>query len=90
MVFDGVFAFAGDDDDVFDAGGYALFNDVLNLRLVHDGKHFFRLSFGGRKKTSAESRGREHGLANFVLGDRGAVGGSSVGHGLRFLHSFKG
>jgi len=33
MVFDRILALAGDDDDVLDAGGDALFGDVLNLGL---------------------------------------------------------
>ena len=36
MVFDGVLAAAGDDDDVVDAGGDALLDDVLDERLIDD------------------------------------------------------
>ena len=58
MVFDGILAFAGDDDDVLDAGGDAFFGDVLNLGLVHDGEHFFGLRFGGGEEARAEACGR--------------------------------
>ena len=97
MVFDGILAFAGDDYDVFDPGSDALFGDVLNLRLVDDGEHFFRLRLGGGQEARAESCGREHCLANFVTASRGTVGlrsvgcgGGSVGHGLSFSHTLRG
>jgi hypothetical protein len=64
MVLDGILAFAGDDDDLLDSGGNALFGDVLNLGLVDDGEHLFGLRFGGRKETRAEARGREDGFAD--------------------------
>lgn len=74
MVFDGIFAFAGDDDDVLDAGSDALFSDVLNLRLVHDGEHFFGLRFGRGEEARAEARGREDGFADAVLRRDGFAG----------------
>ena len=67
MIFDGILAFAGDDDDVLDSRRDALFRDVLNLRLVDDGEHLFGLRFGGGKEARAEAGGREHGLANFLM-----------------------
>src|SRR6267378_419813 len=67
MVFDRIFALAGDDDDVLDAGGDALFGDVLNLGLVHDGEHFFGLRFGGGEEARAEARGGEDSFADAVL-----------------------
>jgi len=90
VVFDGIFAFAGDDDDVLDAGGDAFFHDVLNLRLVDNGEHFFRLRFGGREKAGAESGGGEDGLAHLLAAGRGVsacgVGraGRIVGHRFSF------
>ena len=76
MIFDGVLSFAGDDDDVLDAGGDALFSDVLDLRLVHDGEHFFGLRLGSGKKTRTEARGGEDSLANFFY-SRGVRSGAS-------------
>ena len=64
VVLDGVLAFAGDDDDVFDAAGDALFHHVLHQRLIHNGEHFLRLSFCGRKKTCAHAGRRQHGLTD--------------------------
>jgi len=93
VVFDGIFSFAGNDDDVLDAGGDALFRHVLNLRLVDDGEHLFRLRLGGGQKSRAKPSGREHRLADFVAAVRGAgstrrvgCGGGVVGHRLGFLH----
>src|ERR1700738_2073981 len=57
MVLDGIFAFSGDDDDVFDAGGDAFFGDVLDLRLIDYGEHFLGLSFGGGEKPRAQAGG---------------------------------
>ena len=74
MIFDGVFALAGDDDDVFDAGGHALFGDVLNLGLVDDGEHFFGLRFGGGEEASAEA-----GSGKDSFSDAAAGGGSGSG-----------
>ena len=50
MIFDGVLAATGDDDDVLDARGNALFRDVLNLRLVDNRQHFLGLRFRGGQK----------------------------------------
>jgi hypothetical protein len=89
VVFDGILAFAGDDDDVLDARSDAFFNYVLNLRLVDDGEHLFWLRFGGRQKTGAEPRGGEDGFADFLAVARGGVSscrvrraGKVVGHRL--------
>ena len=57
MIFDGILAFAGDDDDVLDSGGHAFFDDVLNLRFVDDGQHLFRLRLRGWQKTGAKTGG---------------------------------
>ena len=70
VIFDGVLALAGDDDDVLDAGGDAFFGDVLDLRLVHDGEHFLGLGFSGGKKTRAEAGGGQNGFANFLVAGR--------------------
>src|SRR5258707_15176308 len=47
MIFDGVLAFSGDDNNVLDSGSDAFFRDVLNLRLVNNPEHFFWLGLGG-------------------------------------------
>jgi hypothetical protein len=81
MILDGIFPSAGDDDDVLDAGSDAFFGDILNLRLIDDGDHLFRLRFGGGKKTGTEARGGKNGLADFAnMGSRG-VNGRRVGLG---------
>src|SRR5260370_40599030 len=97
MVFDGIFSFAGNDDDVLDSGGDALFGDVLNLRLVDDGEHFFRLRLGGGEGRRAESRGRGAGVAELVSGSRGGAAvrpvwgvPKRVGRGRRFLTTLGG
>jgi len=54
VIFDGTFAAAGDDNDVLDAGGHALFRDILDLRLINDGQHFLGLRFGGGEESSAQ------------------------------------
>lgn len=64
MVFNGILAAAGDDDNVLDTGGGAFLDGVLNERLVDNWKHFLGLSLGGRKKASAESCCREDCFAN--------------------------
>jgi len=85
VVFDGILAFAGDDDDVLDAGGDALFDDILNLWLVDHSEHFFRLRFRSGEKASAESGGREDGFADFVAAARGAAGLRRVGEAEAWL-----
>src|SRR5260370_7529468 len=79
-VFDGVFSLAGNDDDVLDCGSDALLGDVLNLRLVDDGEHFFRLRLGGGEEARAESRGRGDSFADFVAASGVAPNRRSVGY----------
>jgi hypothetical protein len=64
MIFNGILATAGDDDNVLNSRGDAFFDGVLNERFVYNGQHFFRLSFRGGKKTGAEPCGGKHGFAN--------------------------
>jgi hypothetical protein len=66
VIFDGIFALAGNDNDVFDAGGDTLFGDILNLRFVDDDKHFFGLGFGGGKEARAKTGRGENCFANFA------------------------
>jgi len=81
VIFDGILTFAGDDNNVLDAGGDALFGDVLNLWLVDNDKHFLGLRFGGREKTGTEASGGKNRFANFALG-HGICSGrnGSLGH----------
>ena len=52
MIFNRVFAAPGDNNNIVDAGGHALFDYVLNQGFVHHGQHFFGLSLGGWKESS--------------------------------------
>jgi hypothetical protein len=58
VILDRAFAAAGDNDDVLDARGYALFSDILDLWLVDNRQHFFRLGFGRRQEARAQAGGR--------------------------------
>src|SRR6266568_1077325 len=96
MIFDGILAFAGDDNDVLDSRRDAFFRDVLNLRLVDDGEHLFGLRFGGGKEARAEAGGREDRLSNFLMRVHGAIsrrsvrnGGRIRGHSLSFSEARK-
>ncbi len=51
VVFNRSFAFAGYNDDVFDAGLNGFFDDVLDGGFVNNGQHFFRHRFCCRQKT---------------------------------------
>ena len=53
MILDRIFPFARNDNDVLNAGNRAFFHDVLNLRLIDDGKHFLGLCFGRGQKSRA-------------------------------------
>ncbi len=68
VIFDGTFAAAGDDNDVLDAGGHALFRDVLDLRLINDGQHFLGLRFGGGEESSAQTGGRQNCFSDSTSG----------------------
>ena len=65
MILDRALVATGDDDDILDAGGRRLLDDVLNRGLIDDREHFLGLSFGGGQETSAESGGGNDGLAQF-------------------------
>jgi xanthine dehydrogenase accessory factor len=64
VVFDGILAPAGDQDDLLDAGGLGFLDDVLNERLVDERKHFFWLRLGGRQETGAEAGRGKDGFAD--------------------------
>src|SRR5712671_7598274 len=55
VIFDGTFASAGYDNDVLDARRHALFRHILNLWLIDNGEHFFRLRFCRRQKARTET-----------------------------------
>ena len=55
VILDRPFPFAGNDDDVLDAGCDRFFHDILNGRLIQDRKHFFRHCFGCGQKSCTES-----------------------------------
>ena len=59
VIFDGLLAAAGDDDDLVAAGGHGLFHAVLNDGLVHQGS----ISLGcalvaGRKRVPSPAAGK--------------------------------
>ena len=64
MIFDGVLAAAGDEDDVVDAGRDRFFDAVLDDRLVDERQHFLGLRFGGGEESGAEAGGGEDGFAD--------------------------
>ena len=66
VIFDGVFAFSGNDDDVLDPRNNALLDDVLNLRLVHNGEHFLGLRLRGGQEARAKPRSRQNRFAHFA------------------------
>ncbi len=64
MIFDGVLASPCNDNDVLDPRGHAFLDDILNQRLIDDGKHLFGLRFGGRQKSGAQTSGWKDGFAH--------------------------
>ena len=70
VVGERVLVAADDHQDVVDAGGDRLFDDVLDRRLVDDGQHLFRHRLGGGEEAGAEPG----------CGDDGLDGG--IGHEL--------
>ena len=62
MILDRVFAPAGDQDDVVDAGRCGLFDAILNDRLVDEREHFFGLGLRGGKKARPKAGRGKHGL----------------------------
>ena len=64
VILDRPLAAAGHDDDFRETRGDRLLDDVLDHRLVDEGKHLFRLRLGRGKEASSEPSGREHRLAH--------------------------
>ena len=56
VVFDGRFAAAGDEQDLFDTVRNQLFHDILHDRLARDRQHFLGLRLGGRQQTGPQTR----------------------------------
>ena len=67
VIFDGLLAAAGDDDDLVAARGQGLFDAVLNDGLVDQRQHFFGLGFGGGQKTRAQAGGGKTALRTFMV-----------------------
>src|ERR1700724_3750747 len=64
MIFDSVLASPCNDNDVLDSRCHAFLDHILNERLINDGEHLFRLRFGGRQKSGAQTSGWKDGLAH--------------------------
>ena len=64
VIFDGVLAATGDQDQVRDARRDGFFDAVLNRRLVDERQHLFRLRLGCGEKPGPESGSGEDSLAN--------------------------
>jgi len=73
VILDGILAFAGDDDDVFDAGRDAFFHNVLICGLSTT-VAFLGLRFVPGQKARAEAGGGQYGFANFRVGGGLCVG----------------
>jgi hypothetical protein len=65
VVFDGLLAAAGDDEDLIAAGGHGFFDAVLDDGLIDQREHFLGLGFGGGQEAGAEAGGGEYGFADF-------------------------
>src|SRR5207247_9061456 len=63
VIFDGVLAAAGHEDDVVDARRHRFLDAVLDDRLVDERQHLLRLRLGRRPKARAETCNGEDGLA---------------------------
>ena len=64
VVFDGALAPPGDDEDVGEARGDRLFDDVLDRRLVDDRQHLLGLALRRGQEARAHARGRDDGLGH--------------------------
>ena len=60
MILDGALPVSADDEDVLDAAQERLLDDVLDGRLIHDGKHFLRRRLRGGEEARAVSCGGNH------------------------------
>ena len=65
MIFDGLLAAAGDDEDLVAARGHGFFHAVLDDGLIHQREHFFGLGFGCGQEAGAEAGCGENGFADF-------------------------
>ena len=62
MIFDRALAAPRDHDDLIASRRQRLFHAILDDGLIDQRQHLFRLRFGGRKETGAQSGGRENRL----------------------------
>ena len=62
IVVHGRFGPVGDDQDVLNSCGHRLFDDILNHRLVHQGKHLLGHGLGGGQHTGPQPGGRDDGF----------------------------
>ena len=66
MVLDHGLVAAGDEDEMLDAGGARLVDDMLDDRPVDDGQHLLGDRLGRRQETRAQPGDGEDGLADFL------------------------
>src|ERR1700733_9352283 len=66
VVFHGGFAAAGDEYDLGAAGGYGLFDAVLDERLVDEAEHLFGHGLGGWEEACAHACGGKDCFADFL------------------------
>jgi hypothetical protein len=71
VIFDGLLAAAGDDENLIAAGGHGFFDSILDDGLVHQREHFFRLGFGGGQEAGSEAGGGEYSFGDFHLRHKG-------------------
>ena len=67
MVLDDALVAPGDEDEMLDAGGARLVDDVLDHRPVDDGQHLLRHRLGGGQEARAEAGDRKNGFADALV-----------------------
>ena len=67
MVLDHALVAAGDENELLDARGARLVDDVLQDRPVDDRQHFLRDRLGRGQKAGAQTRDGKHGFANRLV-----------------------
>ncbi len=64
MILEGRLATAGDEDEMFDAGGGRFLDRVLDQRLIDHRQHFLGHRLGGGQEPGAETSDRKHAFAD--------------------------
>ena len=64
VILEDALAAAGDEDELFDAGGARLLERILNERPVDDRQHLLGQGFGGGQHARAQPGDGKYGLAN--------------------------